>query len=130
MEEDEDSKKRTDWSGVIIGLLILPVLVLFTHFGRDDLGRSVGFDLGAILVAVRMRWDLRNHWWFWGAIVLMFTLHIPLYFLIHWPKGWIPAIAVVPFAYADYLITMGAVLLVEKIVAWRWSNPESPPECK
>jgi lysylphosphatidylglycerol synthetase-like protein (DUF2156 family) len=109
-------KKRTDYSGVIIGAILLPLLLTFIHFGKEDIGRSVFICLGAVMLAIRIRWDLRKHFWFWAIIVLVLLLNLPLILLVRWPSGWVPAIEQLPLAVAECLITVGAVRLGEMLM--------------
>ena len=75
-------KKRTDYSGVIIGALLLPVLLFFIYLGKQDMGLSVCIVLGIIMLAIRIRWDLRKRLWFRAIIVLMLLLHVPLFIVV------------------------------------------------
>jgi hypothetical protein len=123
-DNEEQKKKRTDYTGVIIGAVLLPVLLLFIHLGKQDMGRSVCIVLGMIMLAVRVRWDLRKHMWFWAVIVVVLALHVPLFFIVQWPRGlngWLPAIGSLPIGVADCLIILGAIRLVERFIV------KSPP---
>jgi hypothetical protein len=116
--------KRTDYTGVIIVALLLPVYLVFYFLGMEEIGRSVSIVLGMTMLAVRVRWDLRKHFWFWAVIVLVLALHVPLLFLVRWPQGyhgWLPAIGTLPIGIADLLIILGAVRFVEKFMV------KSPP---
>jgi len=117
MTSDTQKKKRADYTGVIIGAILLPVLVFFIHLGKQDMGESVCIVLGMIMLAIRIRWDLRKHLWFWGIIVSLLVLHIPLFILVRWPQGWTPAIGMLPIGVADCLIIVGVVRFVEKFIA-------------
>jgi Ca2+/Na+ antiporter len=125
LEENEQPKKKpTDYTGVVIGVILLPVLLLFIHLDKQDMGRSVCIVLGMIMLAIRVRWDLRRHFWFWAVIVLVLALHVPLFFIFQWPRGlngWLPAIGSLPIGLADVLIILGAVRFVEKFIV------KSPP---
>lgn len=110
------SDKRVNYSGFIIGAILSPVLLLFIYFGKGEMGRAACIGLAGILLAIKIRWDLRNRFWFWGIIAVLLALHIPLLLLIRWPSGWVPAIAALPFALADFLIVLGAVRFVEKFI--------------
>lgn len=57
-ENEQPKKKRTDYTGVIIGAILLPVLLLFIHLDKQEMGRSVCIVLGMIMLAIRVRWDL------------------------------------------------------------------------
>ena len=112
-------RKRTDYTGVIIVALLLPVYLLFYFLGMEEMGRSVSVVLGMTMLAVRVRWDLRKHFWFWAVIVLVLALHVPLLFLVRWPQGyhgWLPAIGTLPIGLADVLIILGVVRFVEKFI--------------
>ena len=112
-------QKRTDYTGVIIAAILLPVFLLFYFLGQEEMGRSVFIVLGMTMIAIRVRWDLRKRFWFWAIIVLLLLLHIPLLFLFRWPygyHGWLPAIGTLPIGLADVLIILGAVHLVEKFI--------------
>lgn len=113
-------RKRTDYTGVIIGAILTPVYLLFIFLGKEELGRSVFIVLGMTMLAIRARWDLRKRLWFWAIIVLLLLAHIPLLFVFRWPQGyhgWLPAVGTLPIGLADVFIILGAVHLVEKFVA-------------
>ena len=110
------SNNRVDYSGLIIGIILSPVLLLFIYFGKGEIGRAACIALAGILFAIKKRWDLRNQFWFWRIIALLVVLHIPLLLLVRWPSGWVPAIAALPFALADFLIVVGAARFVEKFI--------------
>ena len=113
---DQPKQKRADWSGTIIGLLMGPIIIYFIHIGKQDLGASIAVGLAMILIAVRIRWDLRHELWFWGVVGLVLALHVPLFFLVRWPKGWTPAVVITPFAMMDLLVILGIVHLAELIM--------------
>jgi hypothetical protein len=69
-----------------------------------------------VLLAIRIRWELRGQIWFWGVIVFLLILHVPLILFVPWPSRWIPAIGILPIGVLDCLIFLGAIWLVEK---WR-----------
>jgi hypothetical protein len=121
---NEEIKKGTDYTGLIIAAILAPAYLFFYLMGKEEMGRSVFIVLGMTMLAIRVRWDLRNRSWFWAVIVLVLAAHIPLLFLVHWPEGyhgWLPAIGTLPIGLADVLIILGAVHLVEKFIV------KSPP---
>lgn len=121
---NEEIKKGTDYTGLIIAAILAPAYLVFYLMGKEEMGRSVFIVLGMTMLAIRVRWDLRNRSWFWAVIVLVLAAHIPLLFLVHWPEGyhgWLPAIGTLPIGLADVLIILGAVHLVEKFIV------KSPP---
>ena len=113
-EQESEKEKPTDWSGVIIGLVLLPVYLFFLHLGKEDLGRNLSIILVGILLAVKVCWKLRSRPWFWLVILLVLAANVPLMRMNHWPDHWVPAVAFLPVALAEFLITIGAVKLVAK----------------
>jgi hypothetical protein len=72
--------------------------------------------LGMIILAIKIRWNLRKHVWFWGTIIFILALHVPLVFLVRWPQGNVPTlIYTMPIGIADFFIILGAVGLAERL---------------
>jgi hypothetical protein len=117
--EQPTPRKPTDYTGVIIAGILVPVYLVFYFLGREELGRSVFIVLGMTMLAIRVRWDLRKRIWFWTIVVVLLLLHVPLLVVLRWPRGfhgWLPAIGTLPIGLADLLIILGAVQLVEKFI--------------
>lgn len=115
----QPDKRPTDYTGVIIAAILAPVYLVFYLVNKEEMGRSVFIILGMTMLAIRVRWDLRNRFWFWVVIVLVLAAHIPLLFFVHWPEGyhgWLPAIGTLPIGLADVLIILGLVYFVEKFI--------------
>ena len=113
--ETPKEQKPTDWSGTIIGAMLLPVLFFFIYIGKAELGFTACIVLGMSMIAVRLRWKLRKHVWFWGTIILILALNVPLLFIVRWPQSNIPTIAYsLPIGIVDFLLMMGAISLAEK----------------
>lgn len=109
-------KQPTDYTGLIIAAALAPVLILFLYFDKVDLGLTVFIVLGAIVLAIKIRWNLRKRVWFWATIVFILALHVPLFFVVRWPFGKTPMIAyTMPFGIADFLVILGALALAEKL---------------
>jgi len=116
---DDDSAEETkpaDYTGLKILAIVLPVFLVFIFLGNADMGLTVTIVLGLIIFAIKLRWNLRKHVWFWATVVVVLALHVPLFFIVHWPHTSTPTIAyTMPFGVADFLITLGAIGLAEKI---------------
>ena len=106
-------QKPTDYTAGVILAILLPIMLFFTHIGKTDVGLNVAVCLGMCMVAIRIRWELRTRGWFWGVIAFVLALHVPLFFLVQWPHGWVPGVALLPVGLADVLIILGAVRFVE-----------------
>lgn len=78
-------KKRPDYSGLIIAAILTPVYLLLIYLGKEELGYTVCVVFGAVMFAVRVRWNLRRHAWFWTTIALVMVLHAPLLFVVRGP---------------------------------------------
>ncbi len=114
--ESPKKKSPTDWSGTIIGVMLLPVFFVFVFLGKAELGFNVMLVLGLVMIAVRLRWKLRKHVWFWGTIIFVLLLHVPLLFLVHWPQSNVPTIVYsLPLGIVDFLLISGALGLAEKL---------------
>jgi hypothetical protein len=120
MFDELDTKKSeeeqsTDWSGTIAGLLLIPVFLIFRHEGRTDIGLNLCVCLLGIFVGIKVCWSLRSHLWFWGVILLVLSLNIPLILIIEWPHRWVPGIALLPVALAEFALTVGALRMAERL---------------
>jgi uncharacterized membrane protein len=109
-------KEPTDYTGLKIGVILVPVFFLFVYLGKPDIGLTVFIVLGMIIFAIKLRWKLRKHVWFWATISLILLLHIPLLFVVRWPQSNIPTIVyAMPMGITDFLLIMGGIGLAEKI---------------
>ena len=123
--EAPKEKSPTDWSGTIIGVMLLPVFFVFVFLGKAELGFNVMLVLGLVMIAVRLRWKLRRYAWFWATIVFVLLLHIPFLFLVHWPQTHVPTIVYsLPLGIADFLLISGAISLAQKVFANGSSDDE------
>jgi hypothetical protein len=115
-EEEPEEQKSTDYTGVIIGAIALPVYFLFRYFGNPDMGLSAFICVGMIMLAVRLRWALRKCFWFWATIVLVLLLHVPVVLMVPWPHMTVNRITLLPIGFAELLIVLGAIRFVEKFI--------------
>ncbi len=108
----------TQYTGLKIGAILLPMLLLFAYFGKEDVGLAVVIVLAAMMVAIKIRWNLRKHVWFWAIIAVILALHVPLLFVIRWPQGNVPTLFYTfPFALIDFVIISGALKLAERLLS-------------
>jgi hypothetical protein len=115
-DEAPKEKSSTDWSGTIIGVMLLPVFFVFVFLGKAELGFNVMLVLGLVMIAVRLRWKLRRYAWFWATIVFVLLLHIPFLFLVHWPQSRVPTIAYsLPLGIVDFLLISGSISLAQRV---------------
>jgi hypothetical protein len=123
-EREREAKGFTDYTGLKIGAILLPVFFLFVYWGKADMGLAVLIVLGVTIGAIKIRWDLRKHVWFWAIIAVILALHVPLFFMIRWPQGNVPTLFyTLPFGLIDFLIISGILELAEKLLS-RDSSPK------
>jgi hypothetical protein len=122
---DSDEQTKTDYSGFIIFLLLVPVFLLFKYFGKVNLALPACTYLGMVLVAVRIRWSLRRYVWFWFTIALIFLIQALLVILVPFPHIKVTRISILPIGVADFLLILGAINLVEKFAV----NTKMKNEC-
>lgn len=112
------AKKPIDYTGVKIGATLLPVFALFVFWGNADMGLTVCIVLAMTMFAIKVRWNLRRHVWFWAIIIFILAVHVPLLFVVRWPQGNTPTLFyTMPLAVADFLIISGALGLAEKLLS-------------
>jgi hypothetical protein len=108
-------KEPVDYTGLKFAAILAPVFFLFVYLGNADMGLAACMVLGAIMFAIKIRWNLRKHLWFWATIVLILALHAPLVSMVRWPHGNVPTLFyTMPIGIADFLIILGAVSVAEK----------------
>jgi hypothetical protein len=119
-------KEPTDYTGLKIVAVLAPVFLLFALLGNADMGLTVCIVLGMIILAVKIRWNLRNHTWFWMTIGLVLALHVPLFFIVRWPQGNVPTLFyTIPLGIVDFLVVLGTLALAEKFFSTNSSSGES-----
>jgi len=120
-----EDREPTDYTGLIFAAILAPVFLVFIYLHKADMGLTVFIILGMVLFAIKIRWNLRKHFWFWAAIALVLLLHIPLFFVVRWPQNNIPTIAYsMPLGVIDFLLIVGAIGIAEKIFS-RDSLPDA-----
>ena len=111
-----EQKKRADWTGLIITAIVAPVFFLFVYLGKPEMGFTVSIVLGLSIFAVKLRWRLRKHVWFWATIVVILALHVPLLFVIRWPQTKVATITYsLPLGIVDFLLITAALSGAEKL---------------
>jgi len=114
---EEDRQMRLPWWGVlcvIAGALILGLL--FVYFGRFDLARPTLTSVAIVVIAIAMRWKLRQHAWFWGTMAILAALHVPLILFVPWTTKWVPALLIIPIGLADLYVMLWVLSVVGKFM--------------
>ena len=95
-----DTPSRAWAIGVGI-LCLLPLYLIFSALGNAGRGTAAACFGGAIIIAVRLRWDLRSRIWFWAVVSLMVLLHLAMVLLIPWPNKDYTLAVVLPVGIVD-----------------------------
>jgi len=105
--------------------MLLPVFFVFVVLGKAEMGFNLMLALGLVMIAVKLRWKVRRHAWFWVTIAFVLLLHIPFLFFVHWPQSNIPTIAYsLPLGIADFLLISGAISLAQRIFVKNGSSDD------
>jgi hypothetical protein len=107
-------KEPVDYTGLKLGAMLLPVFFLVTFLYNADVGLAAYMVLGVMVFAVKLRWYLRKHAWFWAIIAVILALHVPLVLMVQWPKNAPTILYAMPIGIADFLIISGALGLAER----------------
>jgi hypothetical protein len=124
--ESPKPKEPVDYTGLKIGAMAAPVFFLVTFLYNADAGLAACIVFGMITLAVKLRWHLRKHSWFWAILAVILALHVPLVFMVRWPQGRAPTLFyTMPIGIVDFLIISGALGLAEKLfLKDSWSSSE------
>lgn len=121
-------KAPADYTGLKIVGILVPVFFLITFLSNADTGLAACIVLGMVMLAIKLRWHLRKHLWFWAVIGFILALHTPLVLMVRWPQGNVPTLFyTMPLGIADFLIILGAVQLAEKFFL-KGSSPTNEDE--
>jgi hypothetical protein len=109
-----------------MGALVLPVLFLFAYLGKLEMGFTVSIVLLVTMIAIKLRWNLRRHAWFWGTVALILALHIPFLSLVQLPQTNVPTLVfAIPLGIVDFFLISGAISLAEKLFSEDNSSEEA-----
>lgn len=113
-DNEREGEERSKMAAFYICIALVPLFFFIDHLGTYDLAMNICFCLFVNAAVIRTRWKLRNYVWFWVVMVLIVVLELPIAFTVRWPsRQWVPAVALLPIAFAGYLFAMGVVKLVE-----------------
>jgi hypothetical protein len=115
--ETPKEKEPVDYTGLKIGALVAPVFFLITFLYNADAGLAACIVLGVMIFAIKLRWHLRKHVWFWAIIAVILALHVPLVFMVQWPKNAPTIFYAMPIGIADFLIISGALKFAENLMS-------------
>lgn len=97
-------------------LCSLPIFCFFAFMGRTDQGLGVAACFGVVFLAIRNRWNLRRHVWFWIAIACIVLIQVPIVVLIPWSGKGLTGRAIYPVAIVDGAIAYGCLKIAEHLI--------------
>ena len=115
--ESPKEKEPVDYTGVKLAAIVAPVFFLVTYLYNADAGLAACIVLCVVIFAIKIRWYLRKHIWFWAIIAVILALHVPLVFMVQWPKNAPTIFYAMPIGIADFLIISGALKLAENLMS-------------
>jgi len=60
-------KEPVDYTGLKIGGILAHVFFLITFLSNADIGLVAYIVLGMVMLAIKIRWQLRKRVWFWAT---------------------------------------------------------------
>jgi|SRR5271155_128349 len=115
--ESPKEKEPVDYTGLKLAAVVAPVFFLVTFLYNADAGLAAYIVVGVMVFAIKIRWYLRKHIWFWAIIAVILALHVPLVFMVQWPKNAPTIFYAMPIGIADFLIISGALKLAENFMS-------------
>ena len=113
------SREKADYTGLLALVMAAPIYFISLYFVNSEVAKYIGMCGAVHILAVKINWDLRRHFWLWGAIAVLFGIHIPVIMRIPWPTHWVPAFSLIPLGVADLAIVHGVIVFLEKL-AKKW----------
>ena len=119
MNATENVKPQLRPEGKFALLLILcefAVFALFLVFGQPKIGLGACICVAVFMIALRATWQLHDHRWYWGAVVIAVALQAPFVFYVPWTNHAYRGTALLPFGFVDFLVVWGCIKLAEKVM--------------
>ena len=109
-------KEPVDYTGLKVVGLVAPVFFLITFLSNADVGLATCIVLGMVMLAIKLRWQLRKRVWFWAIVAVILALHAPLVLMVRWPQGNVPTLVyTMPIGIVDFFIILVVVDTADKI---------------
>src|ERR1700690_3256088 len=105
---DAPSRASYMWAGISF----FPVYLFFSALRNAGCGTAACCFGGAIVIAVRLRWELRNRVWFWLTVLIVALLHLAAVLFVPWPDTDYRWPIVFPVGVLDYFVISYSIHLV------------------
>jgi len=88
---------------------------VFLFFNQPELGLGTCESMAGLLIALRATWKLREHGWYWGAVVVAVAIQIPFILYVPWSNHAYRGTALTLFGFVDFIIVWGVIKLCDKL---------------
>jgi hypothetical protein len=102
-----------------ISVLAFPMVPLFDHLGKPEFERPAAFELGLMLLVVKVCRDVRGRPWFWITIIAIAALHVPLLMLTAQGLTRAPFAEMLLLSIVDITGIFAVVRLIERLIGSR-----------
>jgi hypothetical protein len=120
MSSGENVKPRLTPEGKFALLLILcmlPTFAIFLFFDKPELGLGTCESIASLLIALKATWKLREHGWYWGAVVVSVALQIPFILYVPWSNRAYRGTALTFFGFLDFMVVWGIIKLCDRLLS-------------
>jgi hypothetical protein len=108
----------TRWK-VIYVIGCMTFVGLFALFSQPGKGLVASFSFASIVLAARVRWDLRREHWFWLFWAVSVLVHSALVVAFNGSIGFRPTIVFAPLGIADFVLLLSCVFWLERVMKSR-----------
>lgn len=114
-----NEKKKEDYSFSFMVLTFLASVMVDSiakqHLQNKNAAVGVATCTIVLIIAAKIRWDLKRKWWFWIALCIGAALQLPLVLLLPWNAPHLTGAGALVFAIPGFLMALGCIFLAEKI---------------
>jgi hypothetical protein len=110
------------WKAVVCvfaggAILVLPLGAI----GRLDLAYPIMDSVIALGLTVFIKWQLRQHTWFWITVSVFAAVHLAVILSVHWTDKWVWSRSNAGIATLDFIVMLLIVDVIARLM--RRGNP-------
>ena len=120
------TKKLTQsWiiSDIVISSIIFLIIV---QYRNEGFARAISIEFGMLFLCARIKSELRNCYWYWLILIMIFLMQFIISYYIPWSNHWVPSLIIYPFAIVDGVLILWILQLFEKIMGVKPIAKETP----
>jgi len=105
------------WWAVLCWMAFCAVIeLLLLALGRFDLGLPALNSVAVVAFAIALKRKLWRHAWFWGTMICLAALHVPLVLFVPWTTRWVPALAIAAIDSGDLILMLTILSVASNLV--------------